>query len=400
MYNTDKELQAALVELKDGLYEVTTAEARTEIQKQIAQIETRFAAIELNQDALLKGPARTNHGINNRGIEGLISNTLKSNEGRIREFMQRKTAGDLQLEIKVAGDMGLGNITGGTTSISTVLPGITSEPRRKNHIGPLLQRVPITGDMVALRQNGPGEGSISAVGENAQKPQVDYDLQETTFASAYIAGFARVSRRFMISVPGATEFLTQRLLEDWYVVEDNLLLNGTGIPPEMKGINTAGNYTDATSLPADNNFVQLIKGVGQLAALGRNPDMIILHPDDAYNLMVNTAQGSGEFDSPAVVQINADGSMRIAGTPVVMTTAQTVNTYNVVDRSGLIVGVLDALNVRFFESDQDNVIKNLVTIRVEANEAFAVLGSNYVIKGTFETIPLRQAEKVTRSKAA
>ena len=99
------------------------------------------------------------------------------------------------------------------------------------------------------------------------------------------------------------------------------------------------------------------------------------------------------------MQITNEGAIRVAGVPIVTSTAQTVSTYTIIDRKGFIIGILDALNVRFFEEDQDNVIKNLITVRVEANEAFAVLGGNYAVVGQFTTIPLRQVEKVTRSKA-
>lgn len=39
------------------------------------------------------------------------------------------------------------------------------------------------------------------------------------------------------------------------------------------------------------------------------------------------------------------------------------------------------LAVQFFEQDQDNVIKNLVTVRAEADVALAVLRSDWGIYG-------------------
>jgi hypothetical protein len=376
--NIDPGLYGKLNELKDSLMAAQTEAARTEINKQLdLRLDEYNRQLSGRQ---IPGADRE------QGFKGLVGETLKSNEGKIREFMAKRMAGDLIIETKAAGDMGLGNITGGTTSISSVLPGITANAPRKTHIGELLQRVSITGDMVALRENGTGEGAIAAVGEMQPKPQRDYDLVETTFPANFIAGYARVSRRFMLTVPGATNFLTSRLLEDYLTAEDHYLLNGTGVPPEIKGINVAGNFTAATSLDTDNDYVQLVLGVGQLAALGRSPDLIILHPDNLYALMVNTAAGSGEFDSPAVVQITPEGGMRVAGVNVVTSTAQTVGTYIIIDRAGFIIGVLDALNIRFFEQDQDNVIKNMVTVRVESNLAFAVLANNYAVKGSFTAV--------------
>lgn len=389
MNNISPELKTALSELQATLKEHTTAQ----ITAAVNEVDARLKSVESGQDESNRQlSVRQIPGMES-GFKSLVGLTLKSHEGRIRDFMSKKTAGDLVLESKIVGDMGLGNITGGSVSISSTLPGIVSNPARKTHIGELLRRISITGDLVALRENG-SEGAIAAVGENQPKPQIDWDLQETVFPANYIAGYARVSRRFMLSVPGAMDFLSSRLLESYLQAEDHYLLFGTGVPPEIKGINVSGNFTPAISPDTDNDFVQLILGIGQLAAMGRNPDLVILHPDNLYALLVNTASGSGEFDSPAVVQIAADGSMRVAGVAVVMSTAQAVGTYTILDRAGFIIGVLDALNIRLFEQDQNNVITNMVTVRVESNIAFAVLANNYAVKGSFTpVIPLASKQK-------
>ena len=199
-----------------------------------------------------------------------------------------------------------------------------------------------------------------------------------------MAGWTKVSRRFLVSVPNATQWLSSRLTEKYYVAEDNLLLNGTGVSPQFKGLNVAGNFTAATSLAADPNFTQLVLGVGQLAALERNPDLIIMHPNDYYPLLINSASGSGEYTSPLVAQISVDGgNMKIAGVPVVVTTGQTAGTYTIIDRSGTLIGVAEGLNIRFFEQNEDDAKTNKILIRIESLMTLAVFGANYVIKGTF-----------------
>jgi HK97 family phage major capsid protein len=367
------DLQKALHDLRDRL----RADNSEQIKKEISELEQQFA--KQQSQRMIPGMADQD-----RGFKGAIGATLKDNAPRIRDFMSRKTAGDLVLEVKAAGDMGLDtNLTGGSVSVSSLLPGIVMNAPYKQHISPLLQTIPIGGDLVALRENGAGEGSIGAVAENAQKPQKDYDLQEVTYKANFIAGFARVSRKFMLTIPTATNFLTSRLLEDYMQAEDNLLLNGTGVDPEPLGINVAGNFTAATAPSTDNDYIQLILGVGQLAAMNRNADLIIMHPSDLFRLLTNQASGSGMFDSPAAVQATPEGSMKVAGATVITTVAQTPGRYTILDRSGFIIGVLDALNIRFFEQDSDNVQKNMVTVRVESNIAFAGLASTYAVMGTF-----------------
>jgi HK97 family phage major capsid protein len=234
-----------------------------------------------------------------------------------------------------------------------------------------------------LKENGPGEGGISATAEGALKSQIDFDLIEVTSQSNYIAGWSRVSRKFLTSVPGARNFLTNRLTEAYLSKEDDLLLNGDGISPNMLGINTAGNFTVATALAAQNDLDQLVLSVGQLSALNRTPQLIILNPDNLYQLLLNKAAGSGEYDSPAAIKMTDNGNISVAGVPVVTTTAQPLGVFTIVDRNGLLIGVSEQLNVRFFEEDGSNVRENKITIRIESAIALASFGPSYIIKGTF-----------------
>lgn len=376
-------MEDKIIEKIDGLSEtmlarVKSAEERVEKLQKDAELNQKAldSLLARNKDIRIGAPEKG-------GIEGAIQKALQDNERDIQRFIRKETTGDLNFQVKAVGDMSLSNVTDAAVSVRTQRPGIITNPQRKQHLGELLPRTSITGDLVYLKDNGPGEGSIAQVAENTTKPQIDFDLIEVTAPANYIAGWARVSRRFMTTVAGATEYLTQKLTEAYYLAEDGLLLNGTGTAPQMLGLNTSGNFTAATSLAAAADFTQLVLGVGQLAALERNPDLIILHPDNLYSLMVNVASGSGEYTQPGVVQLTPDGRMSIAGVPVISTTAQTAGTYTIIDRSGILIGVLEGLNVRFFEQDGDNVRTNKITVRVESNIALAVFATTYVVKGTF-----------------
>jgi hypothetical protein len=55
-----------------------------------------------------------------------------------------------------------------------------------------------------------------------------------------------------------------------------------------------------------------------MRVLGRNPKAIIIHPGSYTNLLLNTASGSGDFDLPNYVSVNAQGGINILGVPVLI----------------------------------------------------------------------------------
>jgi hypothetical protein len=134
-------------------------------------------------------------------------------------------------------------------------------------------------------------------------------------------------------------WLQQRMLEADMAVEDDQLLNG-GTSPNLSGINDTGNFTASTSLSTDNPVRQLVRGIIQLRALGRKPTgIIIIHPLNYENVLLNIADGSGEFNLPSYVSVNATGGVNILGVPVVDTTAQTLNRYNIIDNNGSLFAI-------------------------------------------------------------
>lgn len=292
---------------------------------------------------------------------------------------------DFRFTQKAVGDMGFStNFSSAAGSVAFVRPGIITNAARPTHIRDLIPQSGMTGsNFIYLSENGAGEGAITTVAENAMKPQVDFDLQEVTRPAEYIAGWTRISTKMLDDVVSMRAFLQTRLVELLLVVEDNQLLKGDGIAPNLKGINTAGNFT-AASGAATIDVEQLVQAIGQLAALGRRPDGIVLNPTDYFNLLLNKSAGSLEYDVPGVVQFTQTGDITIAGARVIWTAEQTAGTFTVGDfANGSLLLFRELPRVEFFLEDGTNVRENKVTVRVEERVSFAVYAATYFIKGTF-----------------
>lgn len=288
------------------------------------------------------------------------------------------------MELKTVGDVSISaNYTGGTRGLQTLRPGIIENPERKVHIRQLLDVGSIGPgtEFVFMRENGDGEGAIAPTAETGTKPQIDIDLEEASVKIETIAGWMRVTRKSMTNIPGFRSFLTTRLPEKLLRVEDAQLLTGDGNTPNLKGIMTTGNHTDATSTEAIL-IEQLIDSIAQLEDdEERSATGILLRPVNYYNFFKNKASGSGEYDLPQNVTF-VNGTLYISGIPVFASTALTDGKYIVGDwRMGAQLLIQEGMRIEFFEQDGTNVRENKITIRIEETVAFPVYGDNYFIVG-------------------
>ena len=120
---------------------------------------------------------------------------------------------------------------------------------------------------------------------------------------------------------------------------------------------------------------------GQVTEAGHSANAVVLNARDAIGIYLNKATGSGEYDVPGGVGF-VNGRLTIAGLQVVQVpTAQMAS-------GDFLVGDFNAaqlitrLNpeIRFFEQDEDNVQKNMITIRIEERIALPVYYTDAFVK--------------------
>ncbi|MCG7858248.1 phage major capsid protein [Flavihumibacter sediminis] len=278
-----------------------------------------------------------------------------------------------------------GSYTGGTSLLQTDPYGIVGSTRYFSHLRDVLPKIKMsTGTIPVIRDNGI-VGGFDTVAEGALKPDLDFSLAEQPAKAQVIAAVTTVTRQFIddLGPQGVMNWMNLRMLELYLQTEDGQFLNGTGVDPDLAGVNIAGNFTAATSLAADNNIVQLVTSIAQMRTLGRAAKVIVINPGNLASLLLNTAAGSGEFDLPSYISVNSAGGISILGIPVIDTPAQTLGTFSVLDTDQMLMGIREAFSIRMFEQDEDNVKRNKITIRAESRIAFAVHNDTGNIKGSF-----------------
>jgi HK97 family phage major capsid protein len=307
--------------------------------------------------------------------------TLKADE--IAKLEKKESKG-FSLELKAVGDFTTANVTGGNRYGQIFAPEIIMNPSRKVHMDEILPggTIGAGNSFTFMKENGVGEGSIAPVAEGGTKPQFDLDLVEATVQIETIAGWIRITRKAMNNIPGLISFLQRRLPQKFRNVLDAQILYGNGTSPNLKGILTAGNFTASTATITLPLIEKIITDVSVLEdTYERDANAILLRPAAYYSFFLNKASGSGEYDLPQGVSI-VSGRLYFMGIPAYATTALTGTDYVVADLEGAQLLTQESMRIEFFEQDQDNVIKNMVTVRIEGNFALPIYGSTYFIKGT------------------
>lgn len=145
---------------------------------------------------------------------------------------------------------------------------------------------------------------------------------------------------------------------------------------------------DTNSTAYDGSLTLLVEQIyeaafGQLADKYMNPNLIIMNTRDlATEIILNKASTSGIYNLPPGTIATVDGNLFIGGVRTVglPSTSVAPGTAYVLDtRQTQFVSRMSP-DIRMFEQDRDNVVKNLVTFRAEERIATLVFDTNAVVK--------------------
>jgi HK97 family phage major capsid protein len=328
--------------------------------------------------------SKTNQYAQLKSFGDLLSEGIQESVEKLQKFA-RKELKSFDFQFKTVGDMTFGtNFATADTTTANVMQGIVSNPDRKVHVRDLLFGGGMTGSTFHyMKEYGDGEGAIAPVAEGNTKSQIDIDLKEEGASAEYIAGWLRLSTKMLDDIPALTSFLSTRLLQKLLKAEDYQLLQGNGNSPNLKGLFHTDNHT-AFSGSSTIAIEKILQAISQVEELDREATGIVLRNSDYWDLVINKANGSGEYDLPKVVTIGEDGILRIAGVPVSRTTAMLQDSFLVGDfLAGAMLLFREPPRVEFFYEDGNNVRENKVTVRVEERVAFPVFGDNYFVYGEF-----------------
>ena len=165
--------------------------------------------------------------------------------------------------------------------------------------------------------------------------------------------------------------------------DTKFLTNSAG--GEFLGLNQTFNST-AFSAPASlsamildaNNYDVLVAAWTQNRTQKSNTTGVLVNPID-YAAMILTKDLNGMYVFGAPNQ----NIPNLFGAPIIPHTTVTSDKYFLGDFTKLVVGQRAGLSIRFYDQNEDDAIKNLVTIVIEERITFAADRADRVIYGDF-----------------
>ena len=367
--------------------------------------EGNFATPEqINEVKSLVDQANAAHGETRSSLEKLQTEFKKAQtEGRkmeiksaadaIREQVMEKKemfnqnmgyAGKL-FEVKSPAIMTFGSSASGKPSVD-LRTEIISPIRRKTHIRELLPMGATSAQLYQYIQedNATQEGTALGQTEGSDKAFLQMKIAQKDAKVDTLAAFVRVSRQMLDDVVGLASYLGRRLPQEILLREDLEILNGTGSSPfTYTGIkqdaNSTPNLGAAFATAVAQEWDVLLRAAASQKGLNFDVNGILLNPVD-FGALTTVKGTDGQYVAP--IQF-VNNQVFLRGIPVFESSAVEAGKYFLGDWTQAEMVMREGLSVGFFEQDQDNVIKNLVTVRGEERFALPIYQPKAFIFGDF-----------------
>lgn len=223
----------------------------------------------------------------------------------------------------------------------------------------------------------------AGVAEGTLKPQSSIEFEPGTEVVRTVAHWIPVSKQLLDDASQLESYIDARMLYGLSEKEEDQLINGDGTGQNLNGIvKVSTAYDTALTEKGDSMIDVLANAILQVRLANFPANGIILHPKDAHRIKkLKDSIGRYMFVDPQ----SADG-VRPWGLQVVESTSIpegkfSVGAYQlagqVFDRQGA--------TIEFSEHDQDNFVKNTITIRCEERLALVTYRPKALIYGTFPT---------------
>jgi len=221
--------------------------------------------------------------------------------------------------------------------------------------------------------------------EGSTKPESVLTFEAVDEPVRTIPHFIKASKQVLDDAPMLQSYIDLRMRYGVNLRVEQQIIAGNGTSPNLSGITTTGNHTDATVVSADNNFDLANRMKYQVIAADYNPDYYMINPADwgtLERLKVGTGDDRYVGADGAVGYINGGLIPTLWGLPVVISNSVTSGTIICMASDATMFWNRQATTVEIFDQNQDDVEKNLLTIRAEARGAFGVFRPAAVIVGS------------------
>lgn len=302
------------------------------------------------------------------------------------------------MDMKAAATMLIGtNYTGGTIGLTTWDPEFARVQRRQPFLRQFLRTRTVGGMYIAWAEMANRDGAADTVVEGAAKPQIDFDIVESSKKVEKIAAWIKTSKEMLADIPYLASEINQELVESVELKLDSQLYDGNGTTPNLTGIKTYASTVSFTGTPfltanggVPNPNPGRAEAIVATAAVIRaqsffSPNLAIVNPLD-YAMIEMRVNSFGDTSDLAYVR-SEGGGLYVGNIRVIENTGVPVGEFVVGDFTKDVLGIREEVNIQVGYVN-DDFTKNLVTILAEMR-AVNYVKTNHLgafRKGVFATV--------------
>lgn len=217
-------------------------------------------------------------------------------------------------------------------------------------------------------------GTVAPVAEGSVKPEVGLGLADAVAPVRTIAGWIKVNRQAMDDAAGLATLINTLLPYDVRRKIEAQVLAGDGTGQNLRGILNTTGIGAPTFVAGDNEADALLRAMTAVILSDADPNFAAVHPITWQNLLLRRESGdagtrAGAYLGGGPFMVTAPTVWGLALTP---STVIPQATPLVGDSMGVTLLFREAVNVKASDSDQDDFIRNRVTVLAEARVAAPV----------------------------
>lgn len=247
-------------------------------------------------------------------------------------------------------------------------PGIIPGAFRNLTIADIVPIIPVASNSFEYTRESLFTNNAAETAEGAQKPESDLEFELMTANIRTVPTFLKVTKQILEDAPALAAYIDTRLRYAADVRFDSQLVNGNGTGQNIAGMTKSGNYTAFTPVTGETQLDSLNRAQAEVGTADYDITAYLMNPADWHAIeRLKDNEDRYIIGNP----LGVIGRV-LWGKPVVLSNAVPAGkfiaanfdiAYAILSRSGTIV--------EMFEQDEDNVQKNLVTVRAEKRGALA-----------------------------
>ena len=260
------------------------------------------------------------------------------------------------------------------------LTGIVTPPQRPLTVRDLLMQGTTDSNAITyVREKLFTNNAAALASECAKKAKSDLQLEEVTVGVKTLAHYVKASRQILDDAAMLESYINGRLAYGLKLVEDKQLLNGDGSTGGLQGLSqVAQAFADKATLKNYTIIDQLRLAQLQVALSDYPANGFVLNPIDWAKIeLEKDGQGRHIIGNPQSL-----AQPTLWGIPVVQTQAITAGDFLTgAFNMGAQIFDRQQLGVAVSTENEDDFVKNLVTILCEERLALAIYRPEAFVKG-------------------